>query len=59
MTLDEIVGKKFWFQGQEHVVTQVRKIQDDSKFKHLVYSDTLYPVSYDIVFEEHIVDTGV
>lgn len=59
MTSQEVVGRKFWYQGQEHIVTQVRTIQDENRRKHLIYSDTMYPISYDIVFEDHIVDVGV
>jgi hypothetical protein len=59
MTKDDVVGKTFYYQGQEHIVTQVREIQDEHRKKVLIYSDTTYPVSYDIIFEEHLVDIGV
>jgi len=54
MNSEELIGKKFTYNNTSHIIKNIRKINNGSKDMILVYSDTLYPVNYDIIFVEDI-----
>lgn len=54
MKASDITGKTFTYNNTKHIAKEIRKIDNDGKDMILVYSDTLFPVNYDIVFFEDV-----